>query len=290
MRRLLGTLVLILFTAVLVIGQGKGKPEKEGKDDHDDKAPMQAGYAVVTPAAGATAGLVAFETFGLRGHGSEGGASQAGVLPSALTTSAMMFVESSGRLSKDLGVAIVNPNDSDVNVTMTLRTSDGSPVATTSIPVPSHQQVSKFVTELFSNRSAVPSDFMGTLTLAVAGSNPAPVSMIGLRFRGSNFSTLPVTGLSSATTVFPAVAPAVGGAGALLLPQFATGGGWATELILANSGTGSLTVRVDLFKNDGMPLTATLNGETASSFTNLVIPAGGVLTLAPRDRNGDSDF
>jgi hypothetical protein len=58
----------------------------------------------------------------------------------------MLFVESSGRLSKNLGVAIVNPNSSDVIVTMTLRKSDGSQLGTTSVTVPSHQQVSKFVT------------------------------------------------------------------------------------------------------------------------------------------------
>ena len=86
------------------------------------------------------------------------------------------------------------------------------------------------------------------------------------------------------------IATGVGGNGAVLLPQFAAGGGWATEIVMANTGTSSLTVRVDLFKSDGTPLTATLNGETKSSFTNLTIPAGGVLILAPRDQHGDDDF
>ena len=70
----------------------------------------------------------------------------------------------------------------------------------------------------------------------------------------------------------------------------AAGGGWATEIVAGNAGTSSLTVRVDLFKDDGTPFTTTLDGRRASSFTNLTIPAGGVLTLAPRDRNGDDDF
>jgi hypothetical protein len=47
---------------------------------------------------------------------------------------------------------------------------------------------------------------------------------------------------------------------------------------------------VDLFKPDGTPLSATLNRQTAISFTDLTIPAGGVLTLSPRDNNGDSRF
>ena len=35
---------------------------------------------------------------------------------------------------------------------------------------------------------------------------------------------------------------------------------------------------------------AEMNGQTASSFANLTIPASGVLTLAPRDKEGDDDF
>jgi hypothetical protein len=33
-----------------------------------------------------------------------------------------------------------------------------------------------------------------------------------------------------------------------------------------------------------------LNGQNASSFKNLTIPAGGVLVLAPRNQNGEDDF
>jgi hypothetical protein len=51
-----------------------------------------------------------------------------------------------------------------------------------------------------------------------------------------------------------------------------------------------MIVRVDLFKQDGMPLTTTLNGTNASSFPGLMIPANGVLVLAPRDNHGDDDF
>src|SRR5262245_62958614 len=142
MSRILGITVLMFFATMVVFA--------EDHDDHNDKAPVQAGYVVVTPTSGG-AGLVAFETFGLRGGGANGGASQAGVMPPGLTTSAMIFVESSGRLSKNFGIAIVNPNSSDVSVAMTLRKSDGTQVAATNFMVPSHQQIYKFVTELFAS-------------------------------------------------------------------------------------------------------------------------------------------
>lgn len=286
MRSLVKILILISFTTVFALAEERGPRDKEDNDDHDDGAPIQAGYAVITPTGGASTGLVAFETFGLRGHGNNNGTSQAGVLPPGLTGSAILFVESSGRLSKNLGVSIVNPNSSDVNVIMTLRKSDGTQVTTTSVAVPSHQQVSKFITELFSNQASLTTDFSGTLVLT----SPLPVSVIGLRFRGANFSTLPVTSLSNVITALPIISTGVGGPGAILLPQFAAGGGWATEVILANTGSSSLTVRVDLFKEGGTALQTALNGQTTSSFMNLTIPAGGVITLAPRDHNGDDDF
>jgi hypothetical protein len=280
MRKILATAVLMLFATVVVLADG---------DDHNDGAPVQSGYAVVTPTSAATTGLVAFETFGWRGFFGLGlGATQAGVLPPGLTTSAIIVADSSHRLSKNLGVAIVNPNGSDISVTLTLRKSDGTSLGTTSIPVPSHKQVSKFVTELFPNQ--LTTDFLGSLTITSDGSSPLPFSAIGLRFRGLNFSTLPATSLTPLTTALPTIATGVGGAGAILLPQFVAGGGWASEIVIANTGTSSITVRVDLFKSDGSLLTTALNGQSANSFTNLTVPAGGVIELAPRDSDGDDDF
>jgi hypothetical protein len=288
MRRVLAILTLIAFSAVVAQAYSQGPGQRPEPGDQDDDSPAQSGYAVITPTGGASTGLVVFETFGLRGNGADGGASQAGVLPAALTTNTVLFVESSGWLSKNLGIAIVNPNASNANLTITLRKSDGTELVTTSIIVPSRQQVSKYVTELFS--SSLPSDFIGTLAVTSAGSSPLPVSVIGLRFRGLNFSIVPGTSLLGPTGPLPVIATGIGGNGAVLVPQFAAGGGWATEIVIGNTGAGSLTVRVDLFKDDGTPLTTTLNGLRASSFMNLTIPPSGVLALAPRDRNGDDDF
>ena len=315
MRKFLTISILVLFSAAIAFAQESLDQGRLDRDDHDDKAPVQSGYAVVTPVvaattsgtaivlnttkietitglaattSGTTTGLVVFETFGMRGEGNLG-TTQAGVLPPDLTTNAMMFVDSEGRLSKNLGVAIVNPNSTNANVSLTLRKDDGTQLGTATVNVPSHQQTSKFVTELFATQSSVPRDVTGTVVITSVGTS-GPVSVIGLRFRGRNFSTLPITNLSGNAGPLPSIAPGVGGEGAILLPQFAAGGGWATELVLANTNTSPMTVRVDLFKSDGTPLSAALNGKTASSFTNLNIPAGGVLILAPRDKDGDDDF
>jgi hypothetical protein len=128
------------------------------------------------------------------------------------------------------------------------------------------------------------------VVITVTGPSPLPISITGLRFRGTNFSTLPATSLIPATTPLPVIATGVGGPNAILLPQFAADGGWATQVVMTNTGTSAMTVRLDLFKSNGAALSATLNGTTASSFTNLSIPPGGILVFAPRDDHGDDDF
>ena len=269
MRRLLAVFTLLMFSAVLARAQ----------DDHNDNSPVVAGYAVVTPVS-ATSGLAVFETFGYRLGLS--GVPQAGVLPANLTTNAVLFCDTNGRLGKNIGVAIVNPNATSASVSLTLRNGSGATVAgPLVVSVASHQQVSKYIDQLFVG--AVP-DLQGSLLVT----SNAPVAVMGLRFRGINFSTLPATSLSADVAV-PVIAPGVGGPGSILLPQFAGGGGWASQVVVMNTTAATLTVRIDLFKQDGTPLSLTLNHVLNSTFTTM-LPAGGTYTLAPLDRIGNDDF
>ena len=261
----------------------------------DENSPVKSGYAIVTPSlVGGTATdtdryLIVFETFGQQ-RGQD--AAQAGVLPASLSTDFLLFVSTSGRLSRNLGVAIANPGPVTAHVDLTLLDEKGdslSPPATAAFDLLSGEQSSRFVTELFASHP-LPQDFTGTLRI----SSDTPVAVIGLRFRGINFSTLPATPVGPISSV-PKIAlrggAEIGGDFAAILPQFATGGGWASEIILINNlGAADLLVRVDLFDKDGEALTAVLNGVTASTFANIPVPAGGVVVLSPRDKNGDSGF
>lgn len=270
-----------LLLAFLILGLGL-LAAPEGFAAPPAANTIHQGYVVITPTSAATAGLAAFETFGeRRGPDTE----QAGVLPSIMTTHSALFVSASGRLSRNLGVAIANPGASTATITLTLRDNTGKTLATTSFALPAHQQTARFVTQLFANASAVPRDLLGTLDIT----SDIPVAVVGLRFRGINFSTEPATILGP-TSAVPAISAGVGGPAAVILAHFAAGGGWASEIVMANLSPTPLTVRVDLFGADGLPLSTTLNNQTGSSFTNIVIPAGGVVTLAPLDPDGDSDF
>jgi hypothetical protein len=265
-------------------GRENANTHKEEHDDHDHDGPVQAGFAIITPTGTTTGGtMTVFATFGMK-HG--GDVQPAGILPPGLTTNAIVFVSSSGRLSRNLGVAVVNPDGANANVTMTLRDDDGTQLGTKVITVAGHHATSQLVTELFTTETNRPRDINGTLSIT----STTPIAITGLRFRGANFSTLPVTSLSTSTSSLPVFSTGIGGAGAILLPQFVAGGGWATEIVIANTGTAVLTVRLDLFKQDGTALTTRLNGTSGSSFTGLSVPVGGVLMIAPRDNHGDSDF
>jgi len=172
MRRLFGTLTIVLLSAGVAIAQGR--------DDHNDRAPLKSGYAVITPTGGA--GLVVFETFGWR-RGGDAGTPQAGLLAPDLTTNAVLYVDRKGKISKNLGIAIVNPNASNTNVSLTVRGSDGKKLGTKTVNVPSHQQLVSFFAELYADQPSVPRDVTGTVAITSAGSSPLPVSVIGLRLR-----------------------------------------------------------------------------------------------------------
>ena len=262
MRRLIAALGVILYSAGALLSQDT----------------VQAGYAVVTPATQTASVMSVFETF-------VQGSLQVGVFPPNLTASALLPIEVSASLAKTLGVAIANPNPAPANVTMTVRRSDGTQLTSTTTSIVTRQQISKLITELFpgpgqggfSTQVGIPAEFTGTLVI----SSTSPVSIVGLKFRGPNYSTVPVTDLAPSNTPIPTIIPGVGGLGAVLFPQFVTGGGWGTEISITNLTSTSLTVRVDTFNQTGGPLTVRLNGQTASSFTNLAIPANGILTLLP---------
>src|SRR5215467_5600175 len=156
MRKLFVIVGAILCSLVVLVARERssGNPEPSSAasmtafddDDHDDSGAIQVGYAVVTPVmtTNGTSTVVAFETFGLRENF---GATQAGVLPPNLTTNAFLFVDADGALSKNLGVAIVNPNSTNENVKLTLNDAKGIQLGSTTVPVASLHQVSKFVTE-----------------------------------------------------------------------------------------------------------------------------------------------
>ncbi len=269
------SILTVLFAAAWSVPQLAAAPP--GNKNNDDNGPIQVGYVVVTPAAHPE-NITVFETFGEQ-HG--GQTLQAGVLPSSLTTHAVLFVNSGGRLSRNVGVAIANPGPDPAEVDLALYDGETGQLladyASSNNPLVlgRGEQVAKYVTEFFESEPEVQRDFTGTLHIT----SSVPVAVIGIRSRGENFSTLPATSVSGPLEDSTEI----------VLAHFAVGGGWSTEIVIANAGDTPVDVTVDLFKQDGTALEIILNDQTSSSFTTTV-PGHGVRTLAPRDKNGDSVF
>jgi hypothetical protein len=269
MRRLVEVLALLVCFSLVAMGQSTSQT-------------IQVGYAVITPTFPGTTGLVATETL-VQMRALE--TLQVSVFPPNLVTNALLPVQVSTSLGRTLGLAIANPNNIAANIVLTLRRSDGTPFSATTVSILARQQIAKLITELFpppppggfTTQVPIPAEFIGTLVIT----SSSPVSILGLNFRGPNYSTVLVTDLTSANNLMPIIAPNVGGAGALLFPQFVTGGGWSTEIAILNTTSALIPVRVDVFSQSGAPLVVTFNGQTASSFPNLVIPANGILIIAP---------
>lgn len=104
----------------------------------------------------------------------------------------------------------------------------------------------------------------------VISASPGPVSPVPAR-------TLPAGGVLDQ----PA-GGRIGGANAVLLPHFAIGGGWITELFIENRTATTVTGRVDVFDSSGAPLVVKFNGVTKSTF-NYWIPGGESLPLSVRN-------
>jgi len=199
--------------------------------------------------------------------------SQAGILPLPMMTDASLFVDTVPGIGRDLGVAIANPAAIANSITLTLRDQSGTVAGTPlTVALRPQQQLAKFVSELLPATTG--SAFRGSLELK----SSTPFAVLGLRFSGSEFSTLPLTGTAAA-----------GANTSIVLPQFAMSGGWATQFALVNNSSGEVKGRIDIFDNSGNSMSVTLNGSRQSTFS-YTIPAGGTFLLAPRDQNGQSPF
>ena len=252
---------------------------------------IKSGYLIITPDAPSDAPTVTF-TYGTVSQGSV--QSQAGIIPTMMTTDASMFVEVIPSISRNIGVAIANPGGTVNEVTLTLRDESGIVLGSpANISVHAHQQVAKFVSEVFGS-DVIANGFRGSLRMQ----SSTPFAAAGLRFSGVIFSTLPVA-ITAAVPGVPTVtltagtaanspeAGTAGGTTAVIVPQFAISGGWATQIALVNNTTTTLVGRIDIFDATGRPMPVGLNGETRSTFT-YSIPVGGTFVLAPRDSNGQS--
>jgi hypothetical protein len=256
-----------------------------------EQGTIRTGYVIVTPYAGSLA-PTATVMFGMVRQGAV--QSQAAILPTAMTTETSLAAEFIGSIGRSTGLALANPGNSLNSLSLTLLNESGTVVgAPVTLLLQPQQQLARFVGELFAP-DVVGSAFRGSVHVQ----SGTAFSALGLRFSGGGFTTLPIpvtnatvgvpprTLLATATADTPTPGTA-GGNTSLIFPQFAMGGGWATQITLVNLNPSSISGRVDIFDSSGNPMNVPLNGATKSTFSFFILP-NGTLTLAPRDTNGQS--
>lgn len=144
------------------------------------------------------------------------------------------------------GVALANPTEDAIAVTLRLRDANGNAFADSdrTISLGSRGQVAQFPDEIFENSGVDLSQFQGSLEIE----SEAPVAGMAVRLSPGQFATLPITSTNTART-------------SLYFAQFGDGSGISSTLMLLNpSSTENAIGTVRLFDNEGHPLSVDVNG------------------------------
>ncbi|MBZ5555371.1 MAG: DUF11 domain-containing protein [Acidobacteriia bacterium] len=162
---------------------------------------------------------------------------QSGVPSATPTSHALIYVDLSG--GHDTGLALMNPNNQPLSVQLQAFQADGLTPAGTiaSVTLPPSGHLAAFVDQLV---SGLPAGFTGVLNLSA----PAPFAALTLRSlantRGESLLTLfPIADFNQ-----PASIP-------MVFPQIADGGGYRTQIIVANTNPLTAKVLISFFDDNG---------------------------------------
>jgi len=188
--------------------------------------PITVGYGRIQPAPGSAApnGVAVFS---YRSNGVL--VSEVSVPASPLLQTGRIYAESSGRVRT--GIALANPNDQDATVLFYFTDKDGVNFNSGTTILTPHQQLAAFLDEAPFRGNDNARSFTFTSSVPVG----ATALRGNLNERGDFLMTaLPVARISSTSTA------------KIILPHFAAGGGWTTQILLVNPTDEFLSGSVDL--------------------------------------------
>jgi len=167
--------------------------------------------------------------------------------------SGRIYAEIAGAV--DAGLAVANPNSSPATISFYFTDANGNPAGSGSTTVPAHQQIAQFLDQS-PFKVYTTAAFQGTFSFT----SSAPVAVVALRAvtneRGDFLmSTLPVIDTAAAPNN-----------GTTVVPHFADGGGWTTQIILVNPTDNPMAGTIEWMNAAGAAATVTIGGQTNSSF------------------------
>jgi len=221
-------------------------------------ASLVVGDAKAQPAASTTP--TGFAILGLRENGVL--VTETAVPGMTAITSGRTFAEVNGPINT--GFAVMNPSSASVVVSFNFTDQAGNDLGQNSFALAANAHIARFLSEApFGLRSG----FIGTLTF----NSSAPVAVTAVRTLVNERSQFLMTAQPVVTL------PDDISVGPVLLAHFADGGGWRTEVILINTTDSVITGTVEFFGEGtstvpATPLTLTVNGQTAASFSYMLRP------------------
>jgi hypothetical protein len=217
----------------------------------DGSGTQTAGYSAILPATGSST-PTGVAVFGFR-NSSNILVSETGVPATPLLMQGRVYAEIAGTL--DTGVAIANPNSTPATINFSFTDATGASAGTGSTTIPANAQIAQFLDQPPLRVYSTPT-FQGTFNFT----SSVPVGVVALRGltneRGDFLmSTLPVID----TTVTPAN-------GTIVVPHFADGGGWITQIFLVNPTGNPMSGTVQFTDANGAAVNVSIGGRSASSF------------------------
>jgi hypothetical protein len=236
----------------------------------DGSGAQTPGYSAILPATGSST-PTGVAIFGFR-NPSNILVSETGVPATPLLTQGRIYAEIAGTL--DTGVAIANPNSSPATINFSFTDATGAPAGSGVATIAANTQIAQFLDQVppavtTSFKVYPGSTFQGTFNFT----SNVPVGVVALRGltnERSDFlmSTLPVID----TTATP-------GTGTVVIPHFADGAGWITQIFLVNPTPAAISGTVRFTDQTGAATKVTIAGVNNSSFA-YSIPAGSSQKLA----------
>jgi hypothetical protein len=160
-------------TSIVVPALGVAEVQTQGG------GPLTTGWALTQ----SDQNLTGIAIFGLL-DGSGNAVTEVGVPSSLALNSLSVFAQNGATTST--GVALANPNNTAANVTLSLKDSNSTQLAQTTLTIPPMGHLAHYANELFS--TIPPGEFQGKIEVL----STQPLAGLTLRQRGSIFTSLPV--------------------------------------------------------------------------------------------------
>jgi sugar lactone lactonase YvrE len=221
----------------------------------DNSPSIQAGYGRIQTGTGSMPAALAIFSYRSGGYL----VSETGVPATPPQTSGRIYAEVNGTVKT--GLAIANSNNQTATIHFFYTDAEGNDLGSGATTIGPNQQIARFLNEAPFNTFGSPT-FEGTFSIA----SDVPVGVVAIRGLVNErqdflMSTLPVID----TTDVP-------GSNPLVVPHFADGNGWVTQILLINPTHTALAGTLEFRNDSGTLVNLSAGGQNSTTFDYSIPP------------------